>query len=100
VAFYNREIVGMPLTYSILEYKELVNSAPPYALINHINHIIVKGFAFNDISCTSIEEFIKKNYPSFYNLFYERPLDMIPLLINHEIKIVKVIVLWRLRIGK
>jgi len=90
----------MTISYSKKEYKSLVDSAPPYAIINHINHMLIKGFAFNDTSCTNIEDFIKKDYPSFYILFYERPLDTMPLLINHKLDIVKVIALWRLRLGK
>lgn len=62
--------------------------------------MIVKGYAYNDKTCTDIRKFIEKNYTSFYSLMYKYSLDDIPLLINHEIDIVKTIAIWRLNIGK
>ena len=90
----------MPLIYSILEYKNLVDSAPPYSIINHINFMLVKGHAYNDPDCKDLTEFVKNDYPDTYRLIYETPLDTIPLLINHKIEVIKAIALWRLRIGR
>lgn len=86
--------------YTKEEYMELVASSPAYDLINSINFIIVKGFAFNDPTCKSIPEHIKKDYPKVSEIIYDFPLHWIPRFINHENNLIKAIALWRLRIAK
>ena len=86
--------------YTKDEYKDLVDAAPPYNLINSINFILVKGFAYNNPDCKSIPEFIKKEHPKMSKLFYDIPLNWVPRFINHENNLVKAIALWRLRISK
>jgi hypothetical protein len=79
---------------------DLVAAAPPYNIINLIYFYALNGHAYNNKDCKDLKECLYKEFPQMSKLFYEIPLDLIPLLINHDNNLVKAIVMWRLRIAK
>lgn len=75
---------------------DLIATSPPYNIINTLYLYVNKEG--ND--CRDIEEILTKEFPIISQVFFKFPLDIIPLLINHESNLIRAIALWRLRIAK
>lgn len=86
--------------YTEKEYCDLVEQSPSFNLINDINFILVTNGTIYRKKLLGVKQHINHNYPNFYKLMYELKLKDVPLFINNKLPIVRVIALWRLRIGK
>lgn len=86
--------------YTEAEYRDLVEQAPSFNLINDINYILVTHGTIYKKELLGVKQHINHNYHNFYKLMYELKLKDVPLFINNKVPLVRAIAMWRLRIGK